>query len=508
MTTIRNVTCDNCSASYPIDFSKLKRERNRITCKRCQHKVVFFKSAVLEPQNEAAQIDHADEKTLVEEDRKAPNVQQSIQNDPQTAVSTNQPPVLSSVPPITKEVSDPTIRRQSPLPTEEKPQINVRKSNLQSNKNVAQELADKAPKSKVPVKKKSGSDPLGLRGALQLCTGMMILGLVSIAGMHFAPDTIGDMAFLVGSSSLTLGALWLITSDFGFSKPSMGLSVGGASIVAIATGALVFGSAEQVEPSKEEAGVEVPAEILPTVEVAEKQEQDLTQKEASFDRSKSKSTGNKNKGRSMGATSATVRDADKSNKAHKEMFAAANQYINSKETPSSVGNDDEPLDQASRPSDVVAPSDPDELLEDDLDLDGFDDLGLDDEEEKKGLFGRKDKNESKSAPKPEKKPEPKPKSSGKKVNVEQHILDIIIRNNKDVKSCYAQVRAETGTFPKVTDVMFTLQPTGKVSSAYIASGPYVGSKFEGCLRAAFKGMTFPTSDSDATAQTLKYTFRL
>ena len=109
---------------------------------------------------------------------------------------------------------------------------------------------------------------------------------------------------------------------------------------------------------------------------------------------------------------------------------------------------------------------------------------------------------------PEKKPEPKAKSGSKKVNVEQHILDIIIRNNKDVKSCYAQVRAETGTFPKVTDVMFTLQPTGKVSSAYIASGPYVGSKFEGCLRAAFKGMTFPTSDADATPQTLKYTFRL
>lgn len=508
MTTIRNVTCDNCSASYPIDFSKLKRERNRITCKRCQHKVVFFKSSVLEPQNEAAQIDHADEKTLVEDERKTPNVQKPIQNDPQTAVSTNQPPVLRDVALTTKELSDPTIRRQAPLPTEEKPQINIRKPSPQDNKNVEKELADKAPKSSPNLKKKSGSDPLGLRGALQLCTGMMILGLASIAGMHFASGSIGDMAFLVGSSSLTLGALWLITSDFGFSKPSLGLSVGGASIVAIATGALVFGGSEPVEPSQEHIEVEEPADILPTVEVADKQDQSVEGKEASFDRTNSKASSNKNT-RSMGATSATVRDAEKSNKAHKDMFAAANQYINSKEASKPEVDDDEDMDIVPRPNDIAPPSEPDEPFEDDLDLEGFDDLGLDDDDtEKKGLFGRKDKEESKPESKPEQKPEPKAKSGSKKVNVEQHILDIIIRNNKDVKSCYAQVRAETGTFPKVTDVMFTLQPTGKVNSAYIASGPYVGSKFEGCLRAAFKAMTFPTSDADATPQTLKYTFRL
>ena len=143
-------------------------------------------------------------------------------------------------------------------------------------------------------------------------------------------------------------------------------------------------------------------------------------------------------------------------------------------------------------------------MDDDLDLDGFDDLGLDDEEEeKKGLFGRKDKEESK----PEKKPAAKPKSDIK-VDIPTNVLDIIIRNNKNVKACYGQVRAETGTFPKSIDVMFTLQPTGKVSSAYIASGPYVGSKFEGCMRAAFKGMTFPTFDKDASPQTLKYNLKL
>ena len=95
--------------------------------------------------------------------------------------------------------------------------------------------------------RKATQTPLGLRGALQLCTGMMVLGLASILGMHFASGSMADMSFLVGASSLTMGALWLVTSDFGFSKPSMGISIGGASIVAIASGALVFGNGETVE---------------------------------------------------------------------------------------------------------------------------------------------------------------------------------------------------------------------------------------------------------------------
>lgn len=135
-------------------------------------------------------------------------------------------------------------------------------------------------------------------------------------------------------------------------------------------------------------------------------------------------------------------------------------------------------------------------------MEGFDDLGMDDDEEKKGLFGRKDKEDT---------PEPKaePKASGDiKVDIPQNVLDIIIRNNADVKNCYKQERAETGSFPRSLDVTFTLQPTGKVSSAYISSGPYVGSKFEGCIRAAFKGMTFPGFDKNASPQTLKYNLKL
>ena len=503
MTTLQNVTCDNCSASYSIDFSKLKREKNRITCRRCQHKIVFYKNKMLEPQNEAVVVDHADEKTLVEDERK-PNAQQYGGSDPKTEVSKNTPPVLSHQPEIVgKEVSDPTVRRNLPLETEEKPRVEI----LKPESKVSVEKKASPPHASPSNKQSKGGDPLGLRGALQLCAGMMVLGLLSILGMHFSSGTIADMAFLIGASSLTMGTLWLVTSDFGFSKPSMGISLGGASIVAVVSGALVFGSASRVE---EKQVSEEPIEEAPTVDVADSDTDTDTEKKATFDRSQSNKP-SKGTNRSMGATTATVRDVEKSNQAHKDMFAAANQYISEKESskpkskPREIDSEYEVDDAVpSRPNDVPTPSEPTELLEDDLDLDGFDDLGLDDEEEeKKGLFGRKEKEESK----PDKKAAAKPKSDIK-VDIPTNVLDIIIRNNKNVKACYGQVRAETGTFPKSVDVMFTLQPTGKVSSAYIASGPYVGSKFEGCMRAAFKGMTFPTFDKDASPQTLKYNLKL
>ena len=141
---------------------------------------------------------------------------------------------------------------------------------------------------------------------------------------------------------------------------------------------------------------------------------------------------------------------------------------------------------------------PDEDIEDELLIDDMEDLGLDDEpEEKKGRFARKEKEEAK----------PKP-AADVKVDIPTSVLDIIIRNNKDVKGCYIQQRKETGSFPSSVKVIFTLQPNGKVSSAYISDGPYVGSKFEVCLRSAFKGMTFPPFDSNAKPQSLSYTLKL
>ena len=507
MSTLQNVTCDNCSASYSINFSKLKRDKNRITCRRCQHKIVFHKSRFVEPANEQAVVDHADEKTLVEENRGA-NAQREIDKEPMTAVSTNTPPMVQS--PKSQELSDPTIRRNVPPPLR-KPEPAVAKPNPYST--LEEDLNAKSSKKtsgtdslESPSKSNSRrKDPLGLRGTLQLCTGMMVLGLCSMLGMQFSTGLVSDVAFVLGTSSLTMGGLWLLTSDFGFVKPNMGLSISGSSVVALATGALIFAASDPIESTGVQTSLESKEFTAPSVDVVQA-DRDSNKTESTMLGDKKNTKGQQRTSKkSMGPSTATVRDADKSNQARKEMLAAANDYMKSKDEP--AYNFDEPSDEAPRKTvstDTKPIADPDEGLDEDMGFEEFEDLGLDEEaEDKKGLFARKEKSDKPVAKKSEAKA-----AANIKVDIPTSVLDIIIRNNKDVKGCYKQQRSETGTFPKSIDVMFTLQPHGKVSSAYIASGPYVGSKFEGCIRAAFKGMTFPPFDSNAKPQTLKYSLKL
>ena len=105
----------------------------------------------------------------------------------------------------------------------------------------------KSTSSTKPAKVKKQHRPTWAQGCITIVYWNDGVGIGVNFGMHFASGSIADMSFLVGASSLTMGALWLVTSDFGFSKPSMGISIGGASIVAIASGALVFGGGETVE---------------------------------------------------------------------------------------------------------------------------------------------------------------------------------------------------------------------------------------------------------------------
>ena len=49
------VVCDNCGAVYKIADSKLSKEVNRATCKRCGHKIIIYKPGSQAAQNAAAQ---------------------------------------------------------------------------------------------------------------------------------------------------------------------------------------------------------------------------------------------------------------------------------------------------------------------------------------------------------------------------------------------------------------------------------------------------------------------
>lgn len=84
------------------------------------------------------------------------------------------------------------------------------------------------------------------------------------------------------------------------------------------------------------------------------------------------------------------------------------------------------------------------------------------------------------------------------------MIDIQIRNNKNVKSCFAAYKQTHGDFPRVT-LRFTLESDGHVSSGAMLEPEFQGSALESCLVGSLKMIDFP--EFSGPSQTLKYPFR-
>ncbi|MDP2309626.1 MAG: AgmX/PglI C-terminal domain-containing protein [Pseudomonadota bacterium] len=84
------------------------------------------------------------------------------------------------------------------------------------------------------------------------------------------------------------------------------------------------------------------------------------------------------------------------------------------------------------------------------------------------------------------------------------VIDTMIKSNKGVKSCFVQQRNETGELPKGVKVKLSIQPSGKVSSAGLPSGDLQGSTFDSCLSSAVKSIQFPSFDGDPVTVTYPF----
>jgi hypothetical protein len=84
------------------------------------------------------------------------------------------------------------------------------------------------------------------------------------------------------------------------------------------------------------------------------------------------------------------------------------------------------------------------------------------------------------------------------------VIDIQLRNNKNVKSCFVAYKQTTGELPRVT-LRFTLEPTGRVSSGSLREANYQGTSLESCLVGSVKMIDFP--QFSGPAQTMNYPFR-
>ncbi len=110
-----------------------------------------------------------------------------------------------------------------------------------------------------------------------------------------------------------------------------------------------------------------------------------------------------------------------------------------------------------------------------------------------------------AAPAPAPAPEPaatKPAMS----RLPTSVVDTMVRNNKRIKRCWMDEKQRAGTIPRRLDVRFTVQPSGEVSSARVATKEYQGTDFDVCLGSAFRSITFPPFDGEPL--TMKYSFVL
>ena len=507
MSILKKINCDNCSAPYTIDLEKLTKEKTKITCRRCEHKIIVYKSALLEPIDEKAQIQHDDEKTLVEDE---PKVQQEMPNIA-TAVSAEPPPLSLRLEkntdrsgakeslqgassktlsksitntPISSldDVSDPTIRRESlsnSSPAIARHSVQSSKASVATSVPVTQATTSKS--TPAPITH-TGMSP---RHTMQIAAGSVVLGLLGVFGQYLLTDpTLHAASFLLSIASLCSALLMLVTSDFGMLQAKLGLSIGTAMVLTAIVGGRIFfvntlDSTETVEISKNDVKT-----ALQVNEVTVKEE-DATEEKAkeeivvSNTKTNSASTDN-----DMPTTSrsSSPENAQKNTEEVLRMMQDYNQKEDAKEAPPKQQKNDNEFDLeddplADRPAPVSNTTTPSKPIATDLDLD--------EEDSKKGFFGKK------SEPKPE--PKPEPKSAPTKADIPKATLDSVILPNAIVRSCYMNEHKDKGTIPKSVSMEFTLQPNGSVTTASITSGPYVGTSFEGCLRTAFKTMKFPIS---------------
>ena len=515
MSSIRRINCENCSAPYAINVATLRKEKNTVTCRRCKHKMIVYKSGFSEPENEQARVVQEDEKTLVDDEPSRQNSMANIQQEMpvlDTEISTKPPP-LSVTPNVSGGTSDADENKfdQTARPEDFAPlhsRQNLRQTlSEDSTSPRSQSISPREARAPAPVEKAKAEPkfkkaspatggtrvPAGLSMMLTVVSAMIFLAMLGSFGQYYVADEVGQkISLIVSISSLMLAFFLVLTSSFGKKSSAMGLSVGLTTLITAALGAGLFvvGASSNSTGSAEE----------PKEEIVSKKEEKKTEAAAQPDAEKGAE-------KEVVAAKTSTKKSGKSSSSTRTSSRRASAVISEPKNPRIEAP--EPSMELPKEEEKVAIADPleEDIGDEDLALPDLGDMDLDmDEEPKKSRFARKEK-DTQPAPKVEATKKESPKAATK-IEIPQSVMDIIIRNNKDVKGCYVSHRAEHGDFPKKVEVLFTLQPSGKVSQAYIAEGPHVGSKFESCLRSAFKKMTFPAFDSSASPQSLRYTLKI
>lgn len=445
------VVCDNCGATYKIPESKLTKEVNKATCRKCGHRMLIRRATpAAAPAPVPAVAENDGEHTQI---RKAPSPADEWADDGPTRVArpeeddNDRPTVATSPPPPVAEPPRPTLPAAAAPPP-------ARPAPVVPSAPPAPAPAPTAPTAStaVPAAPRTGAfDP---RGDL---TWAALGGVISMAGALALAVNIADSAFLrnTGLALVLSGSLMslfiLLTGGRGVQKASVGASVVIAAVLGIGASLginTVFSNLDGMNTSIEQAAARAPAPAPVAAEPTPEDDDVLA---------------------ALAEPGGLSDDTD----------SAPAEVAPEPEPPAAV------VAAAPRPAPTPAP----------MRGSGTDVAPP---------APRPEPAPARVAPAAAPEPEPAPKPKASMNRLPTSVVETMIRNNKRIKRCWMEEKQRSGELPKRVDVKFTVEPSGSVSSARSATAKYRGTDFEVCLGSAFRSITFPPFEGDPLSMTYNF----
>lgn len=507
------VVCDNCRAVYKIPNDKLVKPINKATCRNCGYRMLIprppatgdseFSTLVTAVPPTPIGAPPREESGLSVPEEELPGgdsteiIQQGSDKTSPGGLRKEEVPLYESTPVHIERIKEPLAPSQpddSFLGSEDDTRV-TELSNFPLR--TGDTVKASSPLSRPPARRHDPSTDLTI-AALGVLAAM--LGTFPMAALAFFPNPV---LLWIGQSiafgGATTALLIILTSSRGRRPASRVLSLfaGGslALFIASVTTAGQYLSEHEINwmPQTSNSNAGIIAEPIADEAPDAPPEDALAEEE----------------GEEEGEEEPLEEDEEANKEAEDDQPEAVKSPASpptvSRKTPSSSGS------TRSARSNPVAPSTDDELDaiignpspktgdddwgdEEDGELDLEDEMLLDDDPL------------AAPAPAPAPRPAPAPKSDGQMTTVPMEVVDVMLRNNMDVKKCfYYYAQSHGGQLPPRLDLKFTLQTTGRASNLSIKQAEHAKSEVEQCLRTAVGSISFPPAGK---AQKLTYPFVL
>ena len=489
------VVCENCGATYKIPESKLVKEVNKATCRKCGFRMMIRRPAAAIAEAAASPVpgDAATQVTA------PPPPSGASEPDILKAHTRIEEPKIISPPPE-NEWSDeaPTQARADPFAEAQvKPQASPKSAPQPIKKPAAKK--PRKPASKDSEGKAPADMVLALCATFAAAAGPMLL----------ATNTgDGDMQRMAGLFAGLLGSLTclflLVTGNLWRQKGNVPISVALATVLSMGGTAFVEvaihdgGGATSV--AKKTASTPSPETPAPSKSDTETSVDALAEKLGADDEEPKGEAATEKaseaKGEAEGDAVADAADAPPAPKTAADASSSERgAAVPTEEDEEALGDPDfDDIPPASTRS--HAEERRRREMEDAAARAKAEREARDQERERSRRSKRERRTKAAAAPASE--------APSKMKSLPLTVVDTMIKTNLTVKRCFFAEKKATGSLPSRVNVYFTVMPTGKVPSARVTTAEYKGTTLDSCLGRAFKGIRFPAFEGEPLSMTYPF----